>query len=544
LASGKQQRTKLLTPNTLQAGASCSPAPASNINDAATDWSTPWIEEVETLAPPTVADFQQAKTSPADDRFLQIKAEKDRHKLTRVAFRVSRLTEFCSIKELQNQTAHQVCDWPLVVLKELIDNALDGTEEIETAPVLEVTVRDDEITIQDNGAGIPAETIRSIQDFSVRVSTREAYVSPSRGAQGNALKTIIAMAYVLDRERRDGNNNEVASGTTIIETRGVAHRIEFQVDHVTNEPKITYTSTDSPVHVGTRIKIKWPGDLPHYGSLINRTRDAIKALVEGYVWFNPHLTIRGTWNGEEFIKVQATNQKWAKWGPRNPTSPHWYNDSRLQRYMSAHVARDRESGLDRPVREFIAEFRGLSATKKQKAILAELGASHRSLRDFFGVDKVNRAGISQLLAAMKRHSEPVKPKHLGVIGKDHLKTRFLAAGGQEETFKYERRTGVSDQGIQYVIEFAFGLHRAALEGNGITVRRKIITGANWSAAINNPFRSFGRAGEGLDNILARVRANSTQPVICALHLASAHLQFADRGKSSIITTGDVESSDV
>ena len=68
---------------------------------------------------------------------------------------------------------------------------------------------------------------------------------------------------------------------------------------------------------------------------------------------------------------------------------------------------------------------------------------------------------STLLAAMKRHSEPVKPKHLGVIGKDHLKTRFIAAGGEEATFKYERRVGVSDQGIPYVIEFAFGLHKAA-----------------------------------------------------------------------------------
>ena len=95
-----------------------------------------------------------------------------------------------------------------------------------------------------------------------------------------------------------------------------------------------------------------------------------------------------------------------------------------------------------------------------------------------------------------------------------------------------------------MIEFAFGWHRAALEDNGVLARRKIVTGANWSAAINNPFRSFGRTGEGLESTLAKVRANSTQPVICALHLASAHLQFADRGKSSIITTGDVEGSDV
>jgi hypothetical protein len=80
--------------------------------------------------------------------------------------------------------------------------------------------------------------------------------------------------------------------------------------------------------------------------------------------------------------------------------------------------------------------------------------------------------------------------------------------------------------------------------DGKAAHRKIVTGANWSAAIKNPFRSFGRTGEGLESTLAKVRANATQPVICALHLASAHLQFADRGKSSIITSGDVEASDV
>jgi hypothetical protein len=48
-----------------------------------------------------------------------------------------------------------------------------------------------------NGPGFPAETV-GIRDFSVRVSSREAYASLARGAQGNALKTIVAMAFALD----------------------------------------------------------------------------------------------------------------------------------------------------------------------------------------------------------------------------------------------------------------------------------------------------------------------------------------------------------
>ena len=75
-------------------------------------------------------------------------------------------------------------------------------------------------------------------------------------------------------------------------------------------------------------------------------------------------------------------------------------------------------------------------------------------------------------------------------------------------------------------------------------QRLIVTGANWSVGIQNPFRRFGRTGEGLESTLAAVRANANQPVIMALHLASANIQFADRGKSSIIIDGDVEAANV
>ena len=144
---------------------------------------------------------------------------------------------------------------------------------------------------------------------------------------------------------------------------------------------------------------------------------------------------------------------------------------------------------------------------------------------------------------MKRHSKPVTPKRLGVIGVEHLKQRFLAAGGNIETFKYQYRKGMTPDGIPYVIEFAFGLHQSGLSQDGVGVSRKFVTGANWSTAINNPFRAFGSTGEGLENTLAKVRANASQPVICALHLASAYIQYADRGKSSIILTDDAEQPD-
>jgi DNA topoisomerase VI subunit B len=204
--------------------------------------------------------------------------------VTRVPFAVSRLAEFCNRKELINQTGHDVWDWPLVVLKELLDNSLDecGTR----------------ITVIDNGRGIPAGTIERVLDYSVRVSSREAYASPTRGAQGNALKTILPMGYVLH------GRSEEASSETVVEAKGVAHRIEFSVDHIKQEPRIGYTTAPSPVEEGTRITINLPDPTPSYGHWIENRNQKFLELAQAYTWLNPHLSLQVTWNGT--VAIDAT----------------------------------------------------------------------------------------------------------------------------------------------------------------------------------------------------------------------------------------------
>ena len=138
--------------------------------------------------------------------------------LNRTTFTTSRLLEFCSRKELVAQTGHEPDDWPLVIIKELIDNSLDAAEEAGVAPVIHVTVARGKIRVRDNGPGIPPETVASILDFATRTSSREAYVAPDRGRQGNALKTVIAMPFALSGEQ----------GRVEIVARGIRHEIAFR----------------------------------------------------------------------------------------------------------------------------------------------------------------------------------------------------------------------------------------------------------------------------------------------------------------------------
>ena len=91
-----------------------------------------------------------------------------RARLNRETFRTSRLLEFCSQKELVAQTGHEVDDWPVVILKEAVDNAIDACEEADIAPdiAVKVSTATGEIAISDNGPGIPNDTIAGILDYT------------------------------------------------------------------------------------------------------------------------------------------------------------------------------------------------------------------------------------------------------------------------------------------------------------------------------------------------------------------------------------------
>ncbi len=116
--------------------------------------------------------------------------------LKRTTFETSRLMEFFSEKELTMQIGHGMEWWPIAMVKELIDNGLDSCELAGVPPEITVHLEQHAISIQDNGPGIPAATVKRSIDYSIRVSDKSYYVSPTRGQLGNALKCVYAVPFV------------------------------------------------------------------------------------------------------------------------------------------------------------------------------------------------------------------------------------------------------------------------------------------------------------------------------------------------------------
>jgi DNA topoisomerase VI subunit B len=273
--------------------------------------------------------------------------------LHRQTFTFSRELEFFQERELTAQVGIDRRRWPYVILKELVDNSVDACETEGVAPEIEVTIGEDTLSVSDNGPGLPADVVTRILDFSTRTSDKEAYRSPTRGQQGNALKTILGMSYNL------GGGH----GRILIDSRNVRHDIRISLDAIAQRPAIDHNQEEFVKNSGTAITAYTSINLHAFTS-------GLLQILADYTIFCPHLalTIRGLTGGIICID-KATNPTWRKWVPSDPTSPHWYTEEEFERLIGAHIAQARDdNGRGSTLREFVSQFRGLSSTQRQKRI--------------------------------------------------------------------------------------------------------------------------------------------------------------------------------
>ena len=132
--------------------------------------------------------------------------------LARKTFSISRLAEFATVAELTKHTGHPVGKWPPVIVKELVDNALDAADDAGTAPSIEIVVTDNSITVADRGPGIAPSTVASLIDYSVRTSSRAANgcaiiwprILERHGTTPSGPSSLRCLRTKRTREPRDG----------------------------------------------------------------------------------------------------------------------------------------------------------------------------------------------------------------------------------------------------------------------------------------------------------------------------------------------------
>jgi DNA topoisomerase VI subunit B len=423
--------------------------------------------------------------------------------------------EFFAEKELVTQIGHTPMRWPLALLKELIDNALDASESAGTPPVVRVIIEPDAMTVEDDGPGLPLKVLQRSLDYSVRISDKSYYVSPTRGQQGNALKCVWAAPFVA---------NGSASRVEVV-TGGEQHVINVTLDRIDQKPQLRHTrvpAAEGAVQIGTSIRMHWPKIASYLDD--GDVHDLYRAdwfLLAAYATFNPHAPFALVAADDSETSYPATKPDWFKWRPSWPTSPHWYTAERLRCLIAAYIAEERAGDRAMTVRDFVAQFDGLTRTAKRKQVVAAAGLSNAWLRDLVAGDDVDAGAVHRLLSAIQAAARPVKPKALGVLGEAHLAHKLegewgCAPGG----IRYKAVAGEAG-GLPFVLELAFGVQDEDGE-----VGRTIIAGVNWSPAIDSPF-------DDLPYLLGEMRVDEDDPVTVIAHLAYPRPEFTDRGKGSL-----------
>ncbi len=430
------------------------------------------------------------------------------HQLQRTAFSTDRSLEFFTESELTTQMGYDRELWPLVIAKELIDNALDACETSTIAPEISVTLEENALTVSDNGPGIPAAVIEKSLDYHIRVSDKKNYVSPTRGQLGNALKCVWSAPFVA---------NGAHSGLIEVSAQSLHHQIEVNLDRLKQVPVIKHSSSESVVKNGTLVKVHWNGVASYHtyqGQEFYQSEDlasALGSLISDFAAFNPHASFSLNSAGE-VLTFTASNPEWRKWRADHPTSAHWYRATDLRALIAAYI-----NEANRPVRDFVAEFAGLSGTQVRKRVLAEAGIDANRLSDMVLDDDVDMSMVERLLDAMQRNSKPVEPSRLGVIGKEHLE-KTMKSRAHIDGFVYDKVVSIDDQHLPCVVEVGFGVKT---EGH-----RELIIGLNWSPVFKIP---SGAIADALNNC----RVQRFDPVVLLIHQARPRFAFTDHGKGAL-----------
>ena len=381
--------------------------------------------------------------------------------------------------------------------------------------------------------------IPRISDFGSNSSTKLFYRAPLRGAQGNAIKTLIGMPVALGSD----------SSQLVIESQGIRHTVTAWL--AVTGPKLAFQQT-AIEQKATRITVMIPGPVDCYHW--DPTR-----WIMAYSLFNPHARLQIRKIGPVWSeKSETDNTKhvsqlfsdllfaptlefpdpWRKFLPTDTTPAHWYSATEFRNLVQA-VA-DRCPAMD--VADFAQQFKGQSRVWRKavntiavKAMI-ELAAAPDS--------------IAALHSGMRHQSTAPKPEVLGRVGKDHFRQRFneqfIIAQDKKgsDRYWYKHQSGLSGD-MPYMIEVAI----AETERPG-----GVFYGLNYSVPFTDPLASTHLVydggperleGEGLHGLLreagavAGIRFGKTINTTVAVHLVMPLLPTLDLGKTRLALPADL-----
>jgi hypothetical protein len=455
---------------------------------------------------------------------------------------LNREFDYVRLDGLALATGRPPHEWDIYIIKELLDNALDADDSLwratGKAPAIAIEIeyvrfpehRSSQFHVQvSNQSRFPAEQIRDIFDPRWYTSKKTFVKGLSRGALGNALKTVLGIPYAL-RDRGVGDWRPDVR-PMIVQVGSAQYLPAFVVNSITQTIDIECEEKSGDPVEGTLIKV----GMDHFYQESPRTLHEIIKLAERYRLCNPQVKLKWT--------VEMDQQKWEQeyspddsWSGKflDPAPVQWYSRSAFKDLLSAlyreHCGENARCRL--PVALVSREFQSPDdkadvGTKlpslEQSLNLSELGP--QELQDNIVVR------LHQLLCKQSPAFESAK---LGAIGKTHLTTTLNQLLPIEDEVSYQRCTDDRrDAAIPFVIEGALAGLRAGT--------RQLITATNFTPSYEDLFQNAqlqprikpAEKVRGLRELLDAYDLNEDVPVVLFLHLICPSLERYEFSKTEI-----------
>lgn len=345
--------------------------------------------------------------------------------------------DFVRLDGLRRATGRPPHEWDIYIIKELLDNALDADEmlwqqDYNQHPAISIIIEyipDSERQSQqfvvevNNRAVFPTEQINDIFNTGWYTSRKAFIKGVTRGALGNALKTLLGIPYVLrnrllaDDWKPDRNPMFIRCGTT-------EYRPQYVVDSLDQQVQFVCSADQRKAVNGTVISVA----VDHFKQEQPRTLEDIKALALQYHLCNPHASISWTVaiDEDEWEEVYHPVPGWTN--KFHGVAPiHWYSFTAFQDVLGALHRKlyENEQGGQIPLDEIYRCFLSSSAVDALKSKSLP-GAS-------LAISEIEDNAGLHLYHTLSQQTPRFDASSLGAIGSEHVvalfKQTFAIEGG-------------------------------------------------------------------------------------------------------------------
>jgi len=443
----------------------------------------------------------------------------------------NRMMEYFTLDGLIKMTGVEEGNLDIYVLKELIDNALDSCELEDPRPIIEIELIEDpkdpliHYVVTDTGPGMTDEVIKEIINFDRFGGTKYFVKKPTRGAQGNALMTILGIPLVL----ASAYGYKELLPPVKITSYDKIHTLNLKLNNILEKVEIEHSIEPTSFPLGTKIELSIP-----WRTSLQYTR--FEKIIDSFAMWNPHASFDFQCDGQEKIFLPTTD-KINKYIKSGYGSPHWYTLSDFENLLYANIRYLEERGERESVVNFCKNFKGGSSNKKDftRELVKEMPKYVNDIQ--------SKKESKRLFLKLKELITPPSSSILGYIGQKHFFNVVNYYEAEEALFKYKK---ISDffpgTNIPFCLEVAAGAAKNLEE-------RQIFFGINNTITYHLPFEKDifyprnvnerdnpGRV-TGIKEILSSYKIDSRDPVMILMHLTAPNIRYENYGKSAFETGG-------